>query len=1068
MGRVPSFEEIMRPWVKRCRNFLLNLLAAAWMAASAPGAALAGDYLVDVWTSEKGLPDSSVSAIAQTPEGYLWIGTYNGLARFDGVRFVTFDPANTPALARAGVRKLSVDDQGTLWINTFDGSLTSFRQGVFAREWTDKDGQVRSPDITLVSSGSNQVTFLFRAGELRRKPPDAPPGTGWRDLMPRNQATGAPCLADADGTLWYRGSDYLLSRLQGDGFEPLPPSAGLVGNWVNCMITDSMGRLWVGTDKQIARWDGNSFQNETPTNGPPEVNVAFISVGSDGRIWAGVDGRVRQAVGRRWSLESVATTNVFTRTFGRMGACADHRGGVWLYDYGLGLTHVSAAGEVRRFGAPDGFAGDRVNCFFEDREGNWWVGLDAGGLVRIRERRFQTIGGSGLVSTTPARSVCATTNGTVWIGTSGEGLARWEAGVLTSLTAPGGGNRGFVFSVCPDGAGRLWVSAGYENLYVYETNSFREISPPVLGVKAIYADQLGRVWAGARNGLYIQAGANYAESNAFKLFAGTGGKHVRALTGGQDGSLWVGCDDGALLKITGDAVAEFRPADKKANQPIWSLLAGADGTVWAGTFRGGLLRFQNGKFTRFDLAEGLPSNIISQILADDAGNLWLGSHQGIFCVARSALNDFAGGKTNAIAVAAYGRSDGLPSLDCSGGYQPAAWRGQDGRLWFTTVKGAVSVQPEAIRPNPLPPAVVIEEVVVDGTRLDATAKAPEKLRPYGLVYDREKKRLQVPPGRHQLEFRYTGLSLVSSDRVQFQCRLEGADAGWVKAGTRRTTEYNLLPPGTYQFRVIACNSDGYWNEQGDFLTVEIQPHFYETLWFRVLLGLLGAGLVGGAVWYSATRRLQRKLEQLARQQALERERARIAKDIHDDLGANLTLIARLGHLARQEKTGERIEKMESTARLAIKSLDEIVWAVNPRNDTLAHLIDYMGQFATDYLYAAGVRCLLDVPEQALPLEVPSNVRHNVFLVVKEALQNIVKHANAAGVWLRISTTRSNLRIVIEDDGRGFDHAPADALADGLRNMRQRMNEIGGQFQIQSQAGQGTQIIIEIPLGRTGE
>jgi signal transduction histidine kinase len=204
------------------------------------------------------------------------------------------------------------------------------------------------------------------------------------------------------------------------------------------------------------------------------------------------------------------------------------------------------------------------------------------------------------------------------------------------------------------------------------------------------------------------------------------------------------------------------------------------------------------------------------------------------------------------------------------------------------------------------------------------------------------------------------------------------------------------------------------------------------------------------------------MEQLARQQAVERERARIAKDIHDDLGANLTLIAVLGDLAQQERAGERIEKMASTARQAVKSLDEIVWAVNPRNDTLAHLIDYTGQFAVDYLRAAGVRCLLDVPENAPAREVPTNVRHNVFLVVKEALQNIVKHARATEVWLRISATTQDLRIVIEDNGSGFARAPEDALADGLRNMHQRMQELGGRCRIQSRVGAGTEIIVELP------
>jgi len=239
---------------------------------------------------------------------------------------------------------------------------------------------------------------------------------------------------------------------------------------------------------------------------------------------------------------------------------------------------------------------------------------------------------------------------------------------------------------------------------------------------------------------------------------------------------------------------------------------------------------------------------------------------------------------------------------------------------------------------------VIEEILIDGKNLNATTQAPGKPVPAGMVYDRDKKFLEVSPGNINLSFVTPGLSLVSSDRVQFRYRLEGADDHWVEAGTRRSAQYNLLPAGTYQFRVIACNSDRIWNETGCTLTLKILPYFYETLWFRVLAGLVAVGLVAGTVRFAVTRRLHRKLEQLARQQAVERERARIAKDIHDDLGANLTLIAVLGDLARQEKAGERIEKMASTARQAVKSLDEIVWAVNPRNDTLAHLIDYTGQF----------------------------------------------------------------------------------------------------------------------------
>ncbi len=1035
------------------RFCVLALLAGAGLRAW--GSGISVEYLTDVWTADDSLPDSSVTDIAQTPDGYLWIGTYNGLARFDGMRFVTFDPANTPALAHARVRTLSVDDHGTLWINTFDGSMTSLRQGTFAREWTGAEGL--DPDVTLVSSRSNQVTFLMHRGFLRRKPQSAPAETGWEDLYPTNRSVGTLCVEDGGGTIWYRGSDRLLWRVTDNGFES--QTNGLAGSRVNCMTTDPQGRLWVGTDVGIEMWNGARFQTVTPTNAESPVDVEFLSVAKDGRLWAGAGGRVREAIGRRWVLEVESLRNVFTGNLSRMGAQEDHQGGVWLYDYGRGLTHITADGQVRKLGPQDNFPGERVNCFFEDHEGNWWAGLDAGGLVRIRERRFQTIDTGGQVSTKPARSVCEETNGTVWIGTLGDGLVRWQAGVLTNLTMPGGTDKGFVFCVCPDAAGRLWVSAGDEDLFVREHEGFKRVLPVVHGVKTILADKAGRIWVGTKSGLYFD---DNESSNNFKPYEGIGRHDVRALSEDGHGNLWAGAEDGTLFHIAGDKITTFHTSDTNAPHAIWSLLAEEDGTVWVGTFRGGLLRFRDGKFTSFSINEGLPDNIICQILPDGAGNLWISSHQGIFRVAKSALNDFARGDIKFVPCTVYGRSDGLPSLECSGGYQPAAWRGQDGRLWFTTVKGEVSVQPGEIHPDLLPPPVVIEGVVVDGKSLDATSKALEKPAPAGIIYDRDRKFLEAAPGKHQFEFHYTGLSLVSSERVQFRYRLEGADADWVDAATRRSVQYPLLPAGTYQFRVIACNSDRVWNETGDSLTLKILPHFYETLWFHVLAGLFAVGLVAGAVRYSVTRRLHLKMEQLARQQAVERERARIAKDIHDDLGANLTLIAVLGDLAKQEKAVERIEKMASTARQAVKSLDEIVWAVNPRNDTLAHLIDYTGQFAVDYLRATGVRCLLDLPEQAPQREISTAVRHNVFLVVKEALQNIVKHAHATEVWLRVNVTSQGLRIVIEDNGGGFDRVPEDALADGLRNMRQRMNELGGECRIQSRIGVGTEIVVELP------
>ncbi len=1041
----------------------LRLIALVGLLSAPPawGANLARDYLTDVWTSEDGLPDSSVTAIAQTPDGYLWAGTYNGLVRFDGVRFVTFDPANTPALLHARVRGLYVDVQGTLWINTYDGSLTAFRQRKFVLE--RRNTRPSEGEMTLVSSSSNRVTFLTSRGDLLRQSLTAPAGEGWEELSLPGRGLGALCCIDGAGTIWYRDGDRHLWRLADDRFERLPASAGAAGTNANCLTTDACGRLWVGTDNGFAVWDGKEFEVVTPTNSEPSLAVTFLAVTADEHIWVVAGGCVGEAVARRWILAPAPPRNIFTGNAGQIGAQEDHHGGMWFYNYGRGLIHIGAAGDVRQLTAEDGFPGDRVYCLFEDREGDWWAGLDASGLVRVREAQFHTITASEGPLAKAAKSVCEDAGGAVWIGLLSGGLDRWQDGRCTNLTAPDGTALGSVFCVCADAAGRLWASAGNEDLFVRTGAAFKRVLPVLHGVKDILAGRNGRIWVGTTSGLYFDNGGRPDE---FQLFKEVPRRSVRALSEDEAGTLWVGTGNGDLCHIVGDTVTTFHPTDNQESGAVWSVLAEADGTVWVGTFRGGLLRFRDGRFTRYGKAGGLPDNVICQILDDGLGNLWLGSHQGIFRVAKSALNEVASGVTNFVSCLVYGRSDGLPSLECSGGYQPSAWLGRDGKLWFTTIKGAAWIQPEKVRPNLMPPPVVIEEVLVDGqvrTNLQsigtgsASGNAPREnpWRPRPLM-------LEVAPGKHQIEIRYTGLSLVSPERVQFRYELEGVDADWVQAGTRRFAQYSFLPPGEYRFHVLACNSDGVWNTAGSVLQLRILPHFYETWWFRALAGVLIIGVVAGTVRYTATRRLHRKMEQLERRQAVERERARIAKDIHDDLGASLTLIAVLGDLAKKERAAERIEKMSSTARQAVKSLDEIVWAVNPRNDTLVHLIDYAGQFATDYLRDAGIRCLLDVPDQTPAREVPANVRHNVFLVIKEALQNIVKHARATEVWLRISAHPGGLQITVEDNGRGFDRPPEDAWADGLHNMRQRLTEVGGTCRIQSQVGSGTAITIDLP------
>jgi signal transduction histidine kinase/ligand-binding sensor domain-containing protein len=1033
----------------RIQNFLPVLRTAVFFAllamvgivgnSSARSANAPSDYLTGVWTSENGLPDNSVTAIAQTPDGYLWVGTYNGLSRFDGVRFVTFDPANTPALLHARVRRLYVDQLGTLWINTYDGSLTTYRQGRFILE--RRNAQLSEGELTPVSSSSNQVVFLMSRGELLRKSLPSPPEKGWEELTPPRRGLGAICCEDGQGIIWYRDGDQHLWRVKDWKFESSPYTDATVETNVNYLTTDASGKLWIGTDNGLVFWDGNRFQ---PASSGSSSSVVSLSVGPGEQVWAVVDGCISKMTGEGWKPVPDSSRRIFTDESEIVGQLEDHRGGAWFYSYGRGLVHASTGGYIHQLTAADGLPKARVFCAFEDREGNLWAGLDAGGLVRVREAQFHAVDTG---EERAAKTVCEDTSGTIWIGLLSSGLDRWQDGWFTNITLPEDSAMDSVFCLCPDTAGQFWASAGNEDLYFGTATGLTRVTPVIHGVKVLFRDHRGRIWIGTTSGLY------YSDRgpDEIKPYKGMARHSVRALSEDRAGTLWAGSGNGNLYHIVNDTVTPFPPDDNQESGAVWSVLADDDGTVWVGTFRGGLLRFRDGKFTRYGKAQGLPDNVICQILEDGQGNLWLGSHLGVFRVTKSDLDDVASGKSKFVTCTAYGRSDGLPSLECSGGFQPSAWRDRDGKLWFTTARGAAWIQPEDIRPNLTPPSVVIEEALVDG-QVQTNLQTMEK----GAV-------LNVVPGKHQIEIHYTGLSLASPERVQFRYRLEGVDPEWVQAGTQRFAQYSFLPPGNYVFHVLACNSDGIWNEAGSVLRLRVRPHFYETWWFEALLIAVILGAMAGTVRHMATRRLRLKMQQLERHQAVERERARIARDIHDDLGASLNLIAVLGDLAKKEKTSERIEKMSGTAREAVKSLDEIVWAVNPRNDTLSHLVDYTCQFASGYLRDAGIRCLLDVPEQMPVREVQANVRHNVFLVVKEALQNIVKHAHAPEVWLRITVEEKRLKMRVEDNGCGFSKASADAWADGLRNMQQRLAEVGGDCRIESQVGAGTAITLELPL-----
>ena len=738
----------------------------------------------------------------------------------------------------------------------------------------------------------------------------------------------------------------------------------------------------------------------TPTNGGADIRPLQLYPTKAGAMWVLDGDRFREMAGANGWRKLPDGAACWGPASGRAtGAHEDHDGGLWFNHYGNGLFYITPDGQYQRLTTQNSLPGDRVGAWFQSRDDSIWVGMDYGGLARLRERHFHVV---GLAEGLPARtvlSVCEDGDGAVWIGTSGGGLCRWSDGKITRFPVGASASANFIFSIFPRAGGGLWLSAAEgEDLRQFSDGRVQRASWDVHGIKAILTDHAGRVWMGTKNGIALWAGN---EQRIMGTNDNAAAAAVRALAETPDGTVWAGADDGTLYRCETNRLDPFRPRDALAGQPIYSLYADSQGVLWAGTVRGGLLRFKNGVFRRITAKQGLPVDVISQILEDDGGRLWLGTHQGIYCVSRSALNACAEGRTNAVDCMTYGRRDGLPTLECSDGYQPACWRGTNGLLWFTTARGAVSVNPDDLTAPPPPPPVLIEEMRVDGE--------PVALRG---------KKITVPPGPKQFDFNFTALNFDAGEKTRFRYQIDGLDADWVDAGTRRTAHYGPLPPGRYRFSVIACSNGGAWNGISAVVDFAVRPYFYQTSWFLILAI---AGAIGGAVF--AARRIvvakyRRQLARLEQQHAIESDRARIAKDIHDDVGAGLTQITLLTELARREpeQTGKHLDRIAGSARQLTRAMDEIVWAVDPQHDTLNGLMDYISAYAEDYLRTAGIRCRMDLPVTLPAARVEAELRYNLFLALKETLNNVVKHAHATEVWLRLRIGSKTFTLIVEDNG----------------------------------------------------
>ena len=752
------------------------------------------DYLVDTWDTENGLPSSTVTAISQTPDGYLWVGTYAGLARFDGVRFVTFDPANTPALSQSRVQGLFLDANGILWINTFRGGLTAYRNGVFHNERPDQAGY--DLHTTLVASTTNNVIFVTQSGEvLRRNPME--PGTNWMVTPPPDGSLPVFQCVDGKGRLWFLTQAGHIMRFGYGSFRNLADDGGLAGKRIYTLAADAQGRVWAGAENEIARWDGEQFELMTPTNGEANVRPFQLYPTKAGAIWV-LDGeRFREMIGRKWVAEAVAWRGLLeSASSHETGAHEDRAGGMWFNHYFNGLFHITPEGQYQRLTTQNGLPSDSVVAWFQDHDGGIWIGMEYGGLAHLRERRFDVIGTAEGLTARTALSVCEDSQGKVWIGTSGGGLCCWDGKRIASYPVGSSASANFVFSVFPRTDGGLWLSAAEgEDLYQFQDGVMQRAAWDVHGIKSILADHAGRLWLGTKTGIAIWAG------NDRRMF-GAGGNAmssaVRALAETPDGTVWAGADDGTLYRCRTNGLDAFPSARRTGGAADLFPLRGRGWHPLGGNVSGRIAAVSEGSLPANHRQTGFAGGCdLPDSWRMAPGGSGSARTRALYCVSKKELNDCADGRIQSVDYMTYGRHDGLPTLEFSERYQPACWRGTDGRLWFTTTRGVVSVNPNKPVATSLAPPVHIEEMLVDGE--------PVALRGSKII---------VPPGHQQFDFVFTALNFDSGEKTRFRYQIDsdGSKGEWVYAGTQRSAHYGPLPPGTYHFRVTACDDEGEWND----------------------------------------------------------------------------------------------------------------------------------------------------------------------------------------------------------------------------------------------------------------
>jgi len=998
---------------KICLWLAAFLFIATTTVASPP-------WSVRTWLSDEGLPDNTVVGIEQTSDNFLWVATQTGLVRFDGVQFREF-PLQAPGVSSRSIQALLVDRQGRLWVATEKGCVVCVEQGVpkvvIALGKDRPEHRVRM----LVEDGEGAVWASFITGDLARLTDGTVRFFTCEDGLPAGGLV--ELAADSGGHLWATKPGWLGVFRDGRFcLKAETPSERLCAS--------RTGGLWLCDKRQFYKYTeaGGLSENRDLPRGGDLVQPTVLYEDRAKRLWIGT----RLTGLFCYDGTTISKIDIAQQTI--LSITEDHEGNIWVGTRGGGLKQLKPRLiELLTTGTSPPIDGIQSIC--KDKEGQLWAIIwQKGGVIRNVGEQWLPLSDHEGWSVRYARSVVADLKGGVWIGTTYSGLFHWQDGAVTH--------------------------------HFCSTNGLMADC-----VSALHMTESGVLWIGGEGSVaekHLLFRLKDGDLREFAMPAGSG--LVTAIEVDALGDCWAATVRGSLVRVQGDVLVDETRKMLTEPHPIRALLATPDNSLWIGFAGSGLGRLKEGLFTNYRREQGLHDDYISSILSDRRGRLWLAGNRGISSVSEKALDELASGQRQQVHSVAYKRKDGLISLQASYDAWPGALRDADGHLLFAMQSGVAIVYPEELAEVQKPPSVFIDHVSVNGKVValyGAWKSLSSRKGPAPHELGRAQPHLRLPPGERQVEFSFTAPSFTMPESVGFKYRLQGVDNDWLEAGARRSVLYSQLAPGHYCFEVAACGRSGVWNKTSAAVELTVVPYWWEMAWFRVGGPLIAVGLLVGWFILDLRRRHRHQLERLELQEATEKERMRISRDLHDDLGAGLTQISLVNALmqtdAPEAEKGAASSKVNELTLDLVRSLDEIVWAVRPQNDNLPSLVEYLANVGRGLCEDSAVRCWVSVLPTVPELEVSASVRHNLLMAFREAVNNVLKHAGATELHIRLRLEAGEFTVEIVDNGCGFDVAKGEAKCSGLLHIRQRLTEVGGRCEMSSVSGQGTTVRLSFPL-----